>query len=158
MTKVTFPIETKRLHLRPCNETDFDFLLDMHSREDVVRYLPWDVQDEEGIRGLIEKRKDQCALEEDDDKLNLLTLEKETGARIGEVGLFLRSKEHKGGEIGFVLHPDHHQKVLQRRPRRASLSLGLRPSACTALSGAATRATQHLPRPSNPSACAMREP
>jgi RimJ/RimL family protein N-acetyltransferase len=110
--------------MRPCNESDYDFLLDLYGRPDVVRYLPWGLQDSDGIHALIERRKGQDALVETDDKLNLQASARETGERIGEIGLFLRSKEHRGGEVGFVLHPDCHGRGYAKEAANAMLKLG----------------------------------
>jgi predicted dinucleotide-binding enzyme len=42
------------------------------------------------------------------DWLYLAMERRDSGAVIGDVSLHCLSAEHKQGEIGFVLHPDHH--------------------------------------------------
>ena len=39
-----YPIRTERLLLRPYRRSDLDALVDVRSREEVVRYLEWGVR------------------------------------------------------------------------------------------------------------------
>ncbi|TNE42307.1 MAG: N-acetyltransferase, partial [Alphaproteobacteria bacterium] len=50
--------------------------------------------------------------------------DKESGVRVGEVGLFMRSKDHQGGEVGYVMHPDHAGKGYATEAAKAMLALG----------------------------------
>ncbi|TNE36148.1 MAG: N-acetyltransferase, partial [Alphaproteobacteria bacterium] len=99
------PLTSARLIYRLNQLDDLEFLLDIHSRPDVVRFLPWGVLDEASLRAKINERMQEKTLIEDGDKLNFICLDKESGVRVGEVGLFMRSKDHQGGEVGYVMHP-----------------------------------------------------
>jgi len=102
----TFPITTERLRLRPYGPGDFDDLFAMHSREDVVRYLYWDVRDREQVAAMLERRQARTSIEREGDGLILAIELPETGRVIGDVLLQWTSEEHRQGEIGFVLHPE----------------------------------------------------
>ncbi|NUR05411.1 MAG: GNAT family N-acetyltransferase [Nocardioidaceae bacterium] len=96
---------TERMRLRPYAPDDFDAFLDLHGRDDVSRYLPWETRDEEAARAALERHQ-QLDLEVDDQGVTLAAIDKESGRLVGEFVLFLRSVEHRRGEIGYVLHPD----------------------------------------------------
>ena len=97
--------ETERMVLAPYTDADFDEFLDLHRREDVARYLPWVPRDEEAARAALE-RHGSLELHTDGQGVTLSAREKATGRLVGEFVLFLRSVEHRGGEVGYVLHPD----------------------------------------------------
>jgi len=100
-----FEGETERLRLRPYAQTDLPAHLDLHSREDVVRYLPWDVRNEKESAAAIERSR-QLRWEHDDDSVNLAGFEKASGRLVGEFIIMLRAVDHRGGEVGYVVHPD----------------------------------------------------
>ena len=47
------------------------------------------------------------AIDDDQNELALVACLKVSGARVGHVMLQRSSREHRQGEIGYVLHPDH---------------------------------------------------
>jgi len=67
MEKPTYPIETERLRLRPYAAGDFEDLFAMHSREDVVRYLYWDVRDRAQVAAMLERRQARASIEREGD-------------------------------------------------------------------------------------------
>jgi starvation-inducible DNA-binding protein len=96
---------TARMLLRPYQMTDFAAFHDLHGREDVARYLPWETRDEAASRIAL-RRHLSLALDQDDDGVTLAAFDKDTGRLVGEFVVFLRSVQHQRGEIGYVLHPD----------------------------------------------------
>ncbi len=102
-----YTAETERMRLRPYVFDDLHAFHELHSRDEVARYLPWETRDEFASRRAL-GRHQAWQLAADDDGLTLAGLDKETGRLVGEFVLFLRSLEHEGGEIGYVLHPDFH--------------------------------------------------
>lgn len=100
-----FEGETERLRLRPYSVDDLAVHNDLHRRADVVRYLPWDVRDEAASVAAI-KRSQELRWEKNDDSVNLAAFEKATGRHVGEFIIMLRALEHRGGEVGYVVHPD----------------------------------------------------
>lgn len=105
-----YPIETERLLLRPYADEDLDDLADMRRRPDVVRYLYDDVQDQDQVAGLLERRKKLTAFRKEGDGMVLAVELKEAGRVIGDVSLRWVSEEHRQGDIGFIFNPDFQGK------------------------------------------------
>jgi RimJ/RimL family protein N-acetyltransferase len=97
--------ETERMLLRPYAWEDLAAFHDLHGRDDVARYLPWETRDEDASRRAL-GRHQTAQLERDHDGVTLAGFDRGTGRLVGEFVLFLRSTQHRGGEIGYVLHPD----------------------------------------------------
>ena len=115
--------ETERLVLRPYALTDYDEFHDLHGRDDVARYLPWETRDAEASRKALERHQ-TAVLENDGDGVTLAAFDKESGRLVGEFVLFLRNVEHRGGEVGYVLHPDFWRRGLATEGARAMLEIG----------------------------------
>jgi RimJ/RimL family protein N-acetyltransferase len=102
-----YPLETARLRLRPYAKTDYDELYDIQSRPDVTRYLYWGPRDRTEVGESLELKLRASHLDEEGDNLTLAVVLPETGALIGDVQLIWTSRDHRQGEIGYVMHPDH---------------------------------------------------
>jgi RimJ/RimL family protein N-acetyltransferase len=100
-----FPIETPRLLLRPFEDDDFERFYEIHSREDVTRFLDWEPMSRDAVQGLLDRIKPMTALDERGDALRLAALLRGDGALIGDFSIWRVSREHGEGEIGFVMHP-----------------------------------------------------
>jgi RimJ/RimL family protein N-acetyltransferase len=101
-----YPLETERLLLRPFTPTDFDGLYAMQSREDVARYLYWDARSRAEVREALEKKMPGTAIRSEHDILALAAVLKRSDELVGDFVLWLHGPEQ--GEIGFIVHPDHH--------------------------------------------------
>ncbi|HEX9122657.1 MAG TPA: GNAT family N-acetyltransferase [Actinomycetota bacterium] len=101
------PLQTERLLLRPFVADDFDALLAMQSRPDVVRYLYWHPRDEAEVRTALGKKLASVGIHSEGDVIALAAVLKETNEVVGDLILQLISAEHQTGEIGFIVHPDH---------------------------------------------------
>ncbi|OLR90532.1 GNAT family N-acetyltransferase [Actinokineospora bangkokensis] len=106
MLRPAFPIKTRRLVLRPFAAGDLDAVLDYQGREDVARYLLWGPLDREAARKRLLDQATRTELVAEGDRLSLAC--ELDGLVIGDVVLFYSSVEHRGVEIGWVFHPDHH--------------------------------------------------
>jgi RimJ/RimL family protein N-acetyltransferase len=95
-----FPIETERLLLRPYQDGDFEALHAIESRADVNRYLYSEARGTDEVRGILRRKLDETGL------------------------LHWASREHGLGEIGFVLHPDHHGHGYATEATRPLLEFG----------------------------------
>jgi RimJ/RimL family protein N-acetyltransferase len=104
---VTAGIETERLLLRPFEAGDFDAVLDMQSRPDVARYLYWEARTEPEVRAALKKKIASDAIRSEGDPLFLAVELKATNQVVGDVVLQWVSEQHRQGEIGFIVHPDH---------------------------------------------------
>jgi RimJ/RimL family protein N-acetyltransferase len=109
MLKPEFPIRTARLLLRPLDPaTDVDAVHAYQSREDVCRYIPYSPRSRaEVAQRLADPDRTRSTLEAAGQSLVLAVIVAETGALIGDVMLFWTSEEHRSGELGYVLNPDH---------------------------------------------------
>lgn len=124
MTPVTYPIETERLLIRPNVAGDLDAVHSFQSRDDVTRYIPWYSRSREEVRQALDARTLMTDLRNDDDALVLAVIERESGVLIGEIYLFLKSAEHRQGEIGYIIHPDYSGRGYATEAARAALKLG----------------------------------
>jgi RimJ/RimL family protein N-acetyltransferase len=113
---------TERMRLRPYGPDDFQEFADLHGRDDVARYLPWVTRDAEASRQALQRHQ-EMRLERDGDAITLAGFDKTSGRLVGEFVLFLRSVEHRGGEVGYVLHPDFQGRGLATEGARAMLQL-----------------------------------
>ena len=124
MLRPAYPIETKRLLIRPFSEDDFEGMLAIHSRPDVVRYLYWEPRGPEEVRRVLREKSGMSAIEAEGDALSLAVVERNSGALLGEVSLGWRSEEHRQGELGFIIHPDHGGRGFATEAAEAMLALG----------------------------------
>ena len=100
-----YTAETARMRLRPYELGDLQSFHDLHGRPDVARYLPWEPRDREAAERALTRHRN-LTVDKDGDGVTLAAIDKETGRLVGEFVLFLRSVEHRRGELGYVLHPD----------------------------------------------------
>jgi RimJ/RimL family protein N-acetyltransferase len=103
----TYPLETDRLLLRPYAPDDLDALHDLERRAETARYLYNEPVTREGAMALLDRRRKMIAIDDAGDDMTLVVALKATGQLIGGVMLRRTSREHRQGEVGYVLHPDH---------------------------------------------------
>jgi RimJ/RimL family protein N-acetyltransferase len=116
-----YPLETERLRLRPFAATDFDALYGMQSREDVARYLYWDARSRAEVREALEKKIASTAIRSETDALAMAAVLQQTGELVGDFVLWLHGPEQ--GEIGFIVHPEHHGRGYATEAGRVLLGL-----------------------------------
>jgi len=105
--ELSVPVETERLLLRPFAAGDFDAVFAMQSRPDVARYLYWEARTEAEVRAALERKIGGVAIRSEGDALFLAAVLKTTDEVVGDVVLEYVSREHRTGEIGYIVHPDH---------------------------------------------------
>jgi RimJ/RimL family protein N-acetyltransferase len=101
------PIETDRLVLRPLRADDLAAMHGYESREDVTRWLYWGPQSPDETRARLERKLGFPSLAVEGDVLSLGITRKGSDVLVGDIVLELLSEEHRTGEIGFIVHPDH---------------------------------------------------
>jgi RimJ/RimL family protein N-acetyltransferase len=97
--ELSLPIETARLRLRRLASGDLAALHAIQSREDVTRWLGWSPRDQEQVRASLAAH---IARPFDEGVVLAIDLD---GELIGTANVAVG--EHRQGEIGFMLHPDH---------------------------------------------------
>jgi RimJ/RimL family protein N-acetyltransferase len=120
----SYPIQTERLLLRPYARDDFDTLLAIQSREDVVRYLYEDPLSPDDVRALLERRLASTSLSNEGDTLAVAVVLRASGEMIGDCILHWSSRQHQLGEVGFVFHPDHHGRGYATEATRRLVEFG----------------------------------
>jgi len=118
------PLETERLELRAFAPGDLEALHAMHSREDVARWLYWPPRGVDEVRAVLDRKIAARSIRGEGDPLSLAGVLLETGELIGDFTLWLESKEHRQGEIGFIVHPDHQRRGYAIEASRELLRLG----------------------------------
>jgi RimJ/RimL family protein N-acetyltransferase len=100
-----YPVRSERLRLRPLAMGDTDALLAYRSRADVCRYVPFEPMSRDDIIERIAGRWARTELTDEGQSLTLGAEVAETGELAGDVMLFWHSREHAGGELGYVFNP-----------------------------------------------------
>jgi RimJ/RimL family protein N-acetyltransferase len=118
-----YPIVTERLRLRPLTTDDVDALLTYRGRADVCRYLPFEPMTPEVLFGRLRTDLSRTTITLEGQALTLGVELVETGRLIGDLVLFFRSREHAGGELGYVFHPDVAGQGYATEAARAMLGL-----------------------------------
>ena len=108
MLSPIYPLLTERLALRPFVDDDLDAFHAIQSRPDVVRYLYWEPRSLEEAREMLGRRMRQTVIDKEGDGLHLAADLRASGQLVGHFNLVLSSQAHRQGEVGFVVHPDHH--------------------------------------------------
>jgi RimJ/RimL family protein N-acetyltransferase len=114
-----WPLRTERLTLRPWLDDDFEAFFEMQRDEEVARWLYDDPRDEAEARRIFDYKKMSyemggnfawiaCAVVADSEV-------------VGDLTLNVRSEEHRGGELGFIVHPRHQGKGYATEAARALL-------------------------------------
>ena len=121
-----YPLRTDRLILRPYCADDLSAVYDIQSRPEVTRYLLFDVRNLDQVRVALEERIQAGRPDHDGDRLilALAVVLPETESVIGDVVLFWQSREHRQGELGYMLHPDHGGRGYATEAARTVLRLG----------------------------------
>jgi RimJ/RimL family protein N-acetyltransferase len=92
-------IDTARLRLRSFTLEDVAAVHAIHSRDDIARWLYWPARSRDEVEAVLEAhiaRPPETGI--------VLAIERD-GELIGHASLVVG--EHRQGEIGFILHPDH---------------------------------------------------
>jgi RimJ/RimL family protein N-acetyltransferase len=102
------PIETSRLRLRPFVAGDVEALFSYQSRDDVTRYLLWGSRNRDEVQHALELKMAATAIRTEGDFLAVAAESTQTSEIVGDAVLGLVSAENLHGEIGYIVHPDHH--------------------------------------------------
>jgi RimJ/RimL family protein N-acetyltransferase len=113
--RMTAPVRTERLVIRPYTADDLDDYADIQRRPDVVEYMFWPLRDRAASKRHLAARRRRTRLEQSHDFLGLavelpgepsLNPRASSGRVIGDVSLLLRSAPARQLEVGWVMNPD----------------------------------------------------
>jgi RimJ/RimL family protein N-acetyltransferase len=124
LLRPSYPVRTERLLLRPLAAGDADALLAYRGRLDVSRYVPFEPMSRDDILERIAGQWSRTELTDEDQALTLGAEVAATGELAGDVMLFWHSREHAGGEVGYVLNPALGGRGYATEAARAMLRLG----------------------------------
>jgi RimJ/RimL family protein N-acetyltransferase len=120
----SYPVRTERLLLRPLTAGDADALLAYRGRDDVSRYVPFEPMSRDDVLERIAGPWARTELTDEGQALTLGAQLAETGELAGDVVLFWHSREHAGGELGYVLNPALGGRGYATEAAHAMLRLG----------------------------------
>jgi RimJ/RimL family protein N-acetyltransferase len=119
-----FPVRSARLILRPVTADDVDAMLAYRGRADVCRYVPFQPMSRADIFERMGTSWSRTELTDEGQALMLGAEVSQTGELAGDVMLFWRSREHAGGEIGYVFDPAFSGRGYATEAATAMLRLG----------------------------------
>ena len=119
-----YPVRTERLLLRPLTAGDADALLVYRGRDDVSRYVPFEPMSRHDILERIAGRWARTELTDVGQSLTLGAQLAGTGELAGDVMLAWHSREHAGGELGYVFNPALGGRGYATEAAHAMLRLG----------------------------------
>jgi RimJ/RimL family protein N-acetyltransferase len=117
------PVRTARLVLRGLRPGDAEALHSYRSLPEVARYVPFEPMGPEDIAERLDGRWARRRVTEQGDGITIGVERADSGELIGDLALMLTSTEHRGGEIGWVLHPGHGGRGYATEAARAGLGL-----------------------------------
>lgn len=120
----TYPVPAARLALRPLTPDDIESLLAYRSVPENCRYVPFDPMDRNAIETRLVTQWSNVTLTDEGQALTLGVELVSTGELVGDVVLFWRSLEHRGGEIGWMLNPAFSGHGYATEAARVLLGLG----------------------------------
>jgi RimJ/RimL family protein N-acetyltransferase len=112
-----WPLCTQRLILRPWHEGDFEAFYELQRDEEVARWNYNDPRDEAESRRVFDYKKMSYELGGNFTWISCAILADEDV--VGDLSLNVRSEEHRGGELGFIVHPRHQRKGYATEATRA---------------------------------------
>lgn len=124
MLRPDYPLLTERLLLRPFRDDDLDALCVIDGDPATARYLYSAPRSRAEVRASLARRKKMTGIKREGDAIRLAAVLRDDGTLVGDVSLHYRSREHRLGEIGFVLHPDHHGRGYATEAVRVLFGLG----------------------------------
>jgi RimJ/RimL family protein N-acetyltransferase len=117
-------IRTDRLLLRPFTERDIDDVWAYQRLPEVARHMLRPAFDREGSSAFVRVVMAETAIRAAGDTITFAVVLPETDRVIGEVALTVRSLVHRGGELGYALHPGQQGQGLATEASEALLRLG----------------------------------
>jgi RimJ/RimL family protein N-acetyltransferase len=103
--KAELPLHTPRLLLRDFADADWEAVHRYGALPEVSRFMPWGPNSEADTREFVGRALAAQAANPRT-SFELAIIWREQGQLIGGCGLTVQNQTHRGGEIGYCLHPD----------------------------------------------------
>ena len=117
------PLETERLFFRAFAPEDLETLVRYQSDPEVTRYLMWGPRSRKEVRASLDFKLESLSISAEGDALMLAAVRKDTDELVGDFMLGWVSEEHRLGEIGYIVHPDHQGQGYATEGNRLMLKL-----------------------------------
>lgn len=126
MLKINFTpfplIKTPRLVLRRIRKSDLPELFFLRSDKQVLKYI--DRVSDKSLKDSMAHIKKLERFEKAGHAINWAITLKGDDTLIGNICIFNIKKDHHRGEVGYLLHPDHHRKGIMSEAIEAVLQTG----------------------------------
>lgn len=119
-----FPIETKRLILRPFQKSDLEAVMGYHVLPEVQRYLEWKARDRVEVKAALDAMALQHHLQRPGDALILAMVLKEDNSLVGQVSLRWTDATAGQAELRFITSPENRRHGYAREAAREMLDIG----------------------------------
>ncbi|MDQ6851359.1 MAG: GNAT family N-acetyltransferase [Actinomycetota bacterium] len=119
-----YPIRTERLILRPLVPDDVDAVHAYQSREDVCRYIPYSPRTRAEVAERLGSDRNRSTLDDEGQAMLAAVVVTESDRVVGDVMLAWTSREHRSGEVGYVLNPGYQGQGYATEAAAALLRLG----------------------------------
>ncbi|MBN9316079.1 MAG: GNAT family N-acetyltransferase [Devosia sp.] len=124
MTVPDFPIETKRLVLRPFLKSDLEAVMQYHALPEVQRYLDWKARDRVEVKSALEAMVQQHRFQRPGDAVILALVRRADNALIGQASLRWVDATAGQAELRFIVGPAQRRQGYAREAVREMLDLG----------------------------------
>jgi RimJ/RimL family protein N-acetyltransferase len=124
MTLPDFPIETKRLVLRPFQKSDLEAVMQYHALPEVQRYLDWKARDRVEVKSALDAMVQQHGFQRPGDAVVLALVKREDSSLIGQVSLRWVDATAGQAELRFIIGPGHRRQGFAREAVSEMLDMG----------------------------------
>jgi [ribosomal protein S5]-alanine N-acetyltransferase len=116
-------LETDRLTLRPLVSTDVEAVASYSMKPEFIRFLPLPPQTMESAAQFVEQAVANGQPDPKGDWLFAIQIREEPRL-LGTIRIGVRSAEHRQGDLGYAVHPDHWGKGFATEALRRILEFG----------------------------------
>ncbi|GAB2927011.1 GNAT family protein [Micromonospora polyrhachis] len=124
MLRISQPIATARLILRPFASADLDDVWAYQKLPEVAHHMLWPARTRDQSERAVDQMVTEDALAGEGDCLSLAVVWPDVGRVVGQVELVWLSQEHRQGELGYVFNPRYRGRGLATEAAAEMLRLG----------------------------------
>ena len=124
MTLPDFPLEPRRLILRPFQKSDLEAVMRYYALPEVQRYLDWKARDRDEVKTALDAMVNQHGFQRPGDAVILALVRREDKAPIGQTSLRWVDATAGQAELRFIIAPEQRRQGYAREAVRQMLDLG----------------------------------